>query len=775
MYRLLVIYIIFALSFNASGQVCFKGKIETRVKGKLIPINFASVVITHSRDTLKVIASSISDAKGEFVINKIKVGKYRIFISMLGYKDLNKNIRIRFPSMGNVIEKHFLLQESSVSLNEVSVQGLATKREIDKTTYHITKSDIKIAYSGVDLVSKVPKLSFDDVNQKVVALDGGTVKILINGVNASAQELMALEPVNVKSIEYYDFPPARYIGASKLINVKTKHANDGFFASVNIQHAVTTCFGNDGLYMQYNWGNNKISFNGNTYLRNYSDVDYTNTYKYSLSNIKYERLENQDRKFGYDDNHLNLTYSRNVKDKYDFQIKVSPNFQNTHIDGDLDILNKVDSKNLKRSGLYKSRTSQFNPSLDIYTKIYLPKKQELVVNILGTYYDANQKESRNEFNDLKSKVLEQNLNLDNRKKSIISQINYNKKFGLTNLSIGNYNYYGFLESKVQNNKIDYNYDTKVNTNYSYCELSGLVSNFMYRLSLGVNYYYNSNNKERYNSWIFKPKLILGYKFHNNSILRLAYAKSINQPSLGQISENKILIADNIFKEGNPNLKNSVSDNMALLYTYDKPKFSLGFAIGYKYLKNCINSYFTHDKINYISLKYENAKYQDELGFGYNLVLKPFKNNLFTAKIVGEYSYIRTNSNIIGKYTHESYPLNYELAFNKGKFHFSYKGNICSKDLSGPYISRSEKVSNIKLRYSHNNLSISLMSIFFLVDTEYKTNTTSNSIVNYSSLNNINDNRTMFTIGLSYRFKLGKEYKNSKRSINNSDTDAGMFN
>lgn len=775
MKRLVILFVVFFLCLNASSQVCFKGKIETKVKGKLQPVDFASVVLTSTKDTLKVLASSISDSRGEFVFNKLKIGRYRISISMLGYRNISKNIRVNYPSVGNVFNKHYLLEQSSVNLDEVSVVGVSSKQGLGKTTYLITRSDIKKYYSGAELVSKIPELNFDKTNQKVVVLGGGVVKVLIDGINASPQELMSIDPKNIKSIDYYDFPPARYIGASRLIDVKTKHTNDGFYSSVNLQHALTTTFGNDGLYMQYNWGNNKLSFNGYTYLRDYTDIDYTNSYKYSISKVKYERSEYQDRKFGYDDNNLSLTYTKNVKDKYDLQVKFSPNFQNQHIDGDLDIIQKVDRLETKRNGLYKLRTHQFTPSLDLYTKIYLPNKQDFIYNIHGTYSDANQKDTRFEYDNNKKLLLGQVLDQDNKKKSLINQINYNKNFGFLNLSIGNYNYYGLLESNVLNNNKEFNYETKVITNKTYSELSGMFGSFMYRLTLGANYYYNSTNSDRYNLWTFEPRLMLVYKLNKKSMLNLIYVKDIAQPSLGQISSNKILITNEIVKEGNPSLKNSISDGVAFLYLYQNSiiNFKTGFA--YENSRNAINSYFIQDKNDIISLRYENAEYQNEYGVQGLFVLNPFKNNLLKFKLAGSYKAIKTKSPKIGTYTYYSSPLDYTIEINKGRFLLSYRGNIRSKKLNGPYVIRNEKTSTICLSYSHKNFSMSIRSIFFLVDTEYKTNTIPNSIVDYTSLNNINDNKSMFTIGLSYRFSLGKGYKDSNRSINNSDTDAGMFN
>ena len=58
--------------------------------------------------------------------------------------------------------------------------------------------------------------------------------------------------------------------------------------------------------------------------------------------------------------------------------------------------------------------------------------------------------------------------------------------------------------------------------------------------------------------------------------------------------------------------------------------------------------------------------------------------------------------------------------------------------------------------------------------QYYTNTIPESIVQYNSYTHIYDNRNMITLGFSYHFNKGKKYEQKQKTLQNSDTDNGMF-
>lgn len=753
------------------GQVNFGGKVETEANGKKESVGFTAVVLTPATDSLATV-SSITDMNGDFSFEKLPAGTYRISISCLGYKTLEQNVVL--PESETTIMGRYLIEQEVYQVDQVTVTASTRIRDIDKVTYVITGEQRKNSVHGIDLLGVVPQLSFDENSQRIRSGQGGNVKILVNGANATEQELLSLNAADIKSIEFYDFPPARYAGYSNVVNVQTRYIDDGLYGGVNLQHAFTTGFANDGLFFRYNWGVNQLSLNVSTNYRNYNNFDSWNRYAFSLGDKKYDREESQARKFGYDDNYISLNYTRNVEDKYLLQVKFDPNFQHTHTDATSDVVQMMDNTRQDRDATFGQRTSQFTPSLDIYTSINLPKGQELTFNALGTYHDANLNYSRIEKDKDDGAVsLQDVMNQDNSKKSIIGEAYYALPTGIGTLSFGDNISYGRLNSTIKNSLSSGEYFNDVTTNLIYAELSSARKKLQYRFSLGGYYYGSVNNELSYDSWTFKPYVLLRYQVSNRFSITGDYGRETSDPTLSQLSRNKTLISENIIREGNPALKHSVKDFSDLLLSLSFKPILFNAMLTYQREKLPINSYFFQAEDYMMSLRYENAKLSEKFGLSYSVLINPFKNSLFMLRLNGKAEQMRIESSF-GSYKHFQYPLTYEVTTNYKHFSLSYQGNIIGWNLSGPYLNSDEKVSTLRLRYIHKKWTFTAMCMWLLSDAKYKTRTIDGSLVNYSFQNNIRDNKSMFTLGVSYRFNVGRKVDEAQRRINNSDRDSGLF-
>lgn len=771
--RIIISFLLTFAVLQLSAQVTFKGSVSTGDKEQLQPIPFASVKLTKHNDSLTIVQNAITDMKGEFVMKSVSVGMYDIHISSLGYLSITTPVRVIFPSTGNNYIKHFILNEQSKKLNEVVVVASKVSQDIDKEVYTITKSDLKNAIHSIDLLSKISQLSYDKKTQKLKSLRGGSVKILINGANSTEQELLSINAEDIKSIEYYDFPPARFLGYSTVVNVITRPNVNGLFVGVDIQHAFTTGYFNDGLFLKYNWKENQIAINGKSSYRNYRKVEFNNNYEYILGKDSYQRNEEQQRKFGYDDNYINMIYTRNVNDKYLLQVSFAPNFQHSHNSSVIGINQYVNTILQHRDGDSKNKTNQFTPSADLYTVIKLPHKQELTFDVLYTYHSAKQDYTRNEYDNNKP-LLTDIMSQRNNKQSVVGEVNYNKLLGKVSFNTGASISYGNLKSTTYNSfDNNVNYSTSMFLGYYYAELKGKVKKIMYRSSLGVNFNRNTNNIMKYNKWTFKPIFMVGYNQNNNLSYRVLYGSSIVNPTLGELSQNRIFISENIIKEGNPQLKVSKTDLIAIIINGKNKWISSDLVFIYSYAHNPINSYFIETG-NYISQKYENAHYMKQLGAQGSIMITPFvESKLLTLKVNAELTHSDLSS-IVGNNSYTSCPVDYEITLNWRKFLLSYQGNIRAKSLDGPYLNLNEGVSDLCLRYTNKNLSITATSLWFLTKADYKGRTIGNSIVKYSYINNIINNHSMFTLGFSYRFNSGKKYVEQEKSIKNSDRDSGIF-
>lgn len=761
----------FLLSLNTivSGQIRMEGRISgINSTAKKEPLPFVNVVLLNIQDSTKVEYMSITDLNGYYIFENLVPQKYLLHISYLGYEPVKKEIRISPPSVGVVLSADFDLEVNEKVLNEVVITASTVNRYADKSTYLISALDIKHARFSMDLLEKIPDLSIDPVNQKIVSAKG-SVKILINGVSASETDLKAIPADKILRMDYYDIPPSRYIGYNSVVNVVTKNMDEGFSAGTTLQQALTTGFAYDDIFLKYNHGKNQFSVDYTLNYRNYTDMRQETSYSYLFDNKQENRNEKTNNRFGYDEHYINLKYLHQAPENHVFQFRFSPNFSHRHSE------NKsiIDVNSDNRNGFKTDKSTIINPSLDAYYWKQLSNQQDLTVDVVGTFFSTRQFQLNQEFSKDNSLILEDKMKLDNSKKSLIGELIYNKKMGLNNLSFGYKIETYRLFSKIENSFDNQDYTSSYLSNYVYGEFSGIKNNFLYRISLGTINRASQSYDTRYSAWLFKPILVGGYRINDKNTVRLLYTQSPEEPELSDLSNNIIYVTDNILKKGNPELKYAVTKAFALIYSYNQKAIDFSLIAMYGGTNNPINSYFLQTDADIVQTNV-NDNNSKEYGISYSMSIKPFSNDWLTVKLYGNIEKTITNSLYYGKLSRLYTPFQYNISFKYNEYMLSYQGNIVSKKLSGAFFIADENKSHITMRYTKKNFSITGSLLWAFTTSKYRTETTPESIVKYINNRQIYDNANMFTLGFSYTFNSGKKYNEQDKKINNKDTDSGLF-
>jgi hypothetical protein len=171
---------------------------------------------------------------------------------------------------------------------------------------------------------------------------------------------------------------------------------------------------------------------------------------------------------------------------------------------------------------------------------------------------------------------------------------------------------------------------------------------------------------------------------------------------------------------------------------------------------------------------ENGEYSENYGISYSGTIKPFSSNLVTIRFSGQVMNTELKSAQAGSYSHLYTPLWYQINVQHKSFLVYYQGNIVGKYLSGPYLSTNENNSHLGARYTKNNLSVFASIYWIFTRSKYRTSTIPESIVNFHNFSWINDNASMFVVGISYNLVKGKSYSEKARKLQNADRDSGMF-
>lgn len=754
------------------AEIQVYGKVST-TSHPTSTIPFANVVFFNIVDTTKVEYSSISDLKGNFTIPKVQSNAYQVVVSCVGYAP--RRMKVVLPYEVSKYPLNFSLEEANQTLGEVTVSANRVRSGINKTTFIVSSIEKSKASTSLDLLGNIPSLNLNKLSRMVTGVRGGSVKILINGMNSSERDLLALRPDDVLKVEHFDFPPAKYAAYETVVNVVTKPLENGGEVGFDAQHAVTTGFANDFANYKYNWNRSQLSVLYSLNYRSYHDRSVSSNTSYNLTGIDYQRDVDAKSKFGYSDNNIDIGYTIQRTNRYALQVKVSPNYMVDHTANISTILSKKNKLPTSSRGLKETNGTQFNPVVDINYWYQLPNNQEITINVVGTGYYSKYNLHNIEQTTLLDTTLLDRMKSQNNKRSIISELFYSKQLKAGTISIGLKNSDAYSENRVVNSFNNPTYSTVNVNNSAFAELEGKTGRYSYQISMGLENcrFSESFNNNRYSPWSFRPLVLLGYSTSESRGAKVYYISKSNLPTLSQLSNNKIFIADGIISQGNPDLKPFRTHRAGFAYYYYTKRGSLMVNLDYNYAKNYIASYYYYTP-TYIASSDVQGKYGTNLSLIYSGEYKPFASEWLKLKVNGCIVRKHQVNPVIGDVTHFSTPLTGAIEATYRKFTINYVNTLVTTELDGAFESSNENYSNLGLTYRGGSLSASINMFWPFTHSKYNGETIAGSVVHISNRSAIYDNASMVTFGLSYSFQYGSKYHAAEKKVNNSDTDTGVF-
>ena len=767
----------FLLAVMAVGMAANSVFAQISVKGLVkdsegLPVPFANVALYRSADTSVFKYGTITDLNGNYEVKDVVKDNYVLVVSFMGYKNLRERVVIDNGSDDLSVFNH-KLEPDALLLEAATVKDSRVKVQSDKTTYSILSSDIKAAPSALELTTIVPQVKYDPVSEKISSANGMAVKILINGMNANEIELKTIKPDHISKIEHFDIPPARYAEYGSVINIVTKIREDGIALGGNLSTAFTTGFSNDMLYFKYNKGKTQIGVDYSLFHRDYNKNKIESSYDYLFNGVRMQRIQKSNSAFGYDDNYINLTYINQKENDYALKVKLSPNFMIRHALNISRIDYFEDDESEVRTGEESQKASVLGPSADIYIWKQLKSRQEIALNIVGTGFITSNDYSNNEYSESGAQELNDKMVEKNRKLSLIGEVNYAAEFSKVRFNAGYSVEANRLNSSVENSFENIDYKTSFLKNYIYSELSGKIGKLTYKASFGISNIRRDTYTQKFNDWIWRPSAILGYNMGRGGILTLQYKMYSSEPSIAQLSNNRVYVTEHIVRQGNPELRNSISNEINMDWSWTSKFLDFKISTLYRHTDRPINTYFSREE-DFIVIASENGNKSKTYGAIYSGTIKPFNNNIITLRFQGQFLKTHLYSSLAGNYSHLNTPLWYQINFQYRNWTAQYQGNIVSRSLNGPYLRSNENQSNINIGYSKGNLSVYASCYWFLTKSKYSSTTIPESIVKYTSNNWIDDNKSMIVIGIRYNLFKGRKYSEKASTLQNADRDAGIF-
>ena len=686
------------------------------------------------------------------------------------------------------VEKEIAPIDTTLHLNDVVIKAARVIHKVDRDIIQPNAKIKENSSNGYDLLRKLhlPNLKVNEAQQSISSYLGG-VQVRINDIKATVQDILALQPNDVTRIEYIDDPGVRYGDANLavVINYVVKKRYVGYVGGVNTTQALWERFNNSNAFFRYNY---KKSEFGLSYRLNYRWYDKRRQDSHAVY-LQPDGLERtvdyvgQDAEMTYNSHNLQLSYNLSDPGKYSLNVRFGLDWMNSPYNKKLQKVFETGRQDLL---LFTNDFGHVrNPVLDIYYSLNLPKKQSLVINVVGTHLGSDNIHRQNEYvlqNDVdetlsSSPLHDYGYEANGSKYSLITEAIYTKLLNKVLSFSGGTNY---AVSRTDNKYTgSQNVTTVLNSNnvYLFSQLDGRLSKIAnFQLGLGANYISIVQGNVGFHKWTFRPKLTLASNSIKNFRIRLTGSINPQVPSLSQLSEVRQQGSTMQADDGNSTLKATSTYNGTLGFTWNNKIVDVYWGGNMSYTPDAIMTSILPQQQadgSYLYVwKPENQKSFTSY-FAYTTLVFHVIPDIFD--IQGELQYQHLRSRGLD-YSHDFEPLHYGLtaSLNLKKWYVEYHFANAWEQLSGESRSAGEKQSTLTVSYKHKNLRLGLSCLLlgYPQGFDYKNRTNSKYYVSrgVTYIKN-NGNMLMFTLG--YTFSHGRKYKTDRRKLNNSDKETGL--
>jgi len=739
------------------------------IQGTVLSDNDSTAIVGASCRLMsgtQFITGSTTAETGEFVIPNVAKSKQLLEISMPGYA----TTEIIIESGSNVDVGTIYLSESII-LNEVEATTNSMVDVRGRTIIFPNEADVKASSTSISLFQKLPLagLETNPINRSLT-VDGGTPVILINGVPSTIEDFNSLQPKDIAKIEFSRITPARYAdrGNKGFLNITLKKRTDGGQIYIWGRSAVNTAFVDGNVRASYHQGASQFTLMYNPSWRNYQDV-FDNTNESYIGNDFRVNLENHDRNpfnYHYHNIRFKYDYSPNINTLFSATFRVSPSYNKSR-----SLANTIDSYLGDYANNNLATTEELSPSLDLFFKRDFNDKNSFEAQVVGTYSASDYRRNNNYvFSD--GSVSDYIMNVDSRRRSLISEISYTHQFSdKTSLSAGYQNTLSHSTNTYLSS--DYKPVLTENNNYVYARLGQHVGRAYFSLATGAKMYWIKNdlNKRHFIRNISTAQVSWNISQKWNLTAAFQYSPSI--PSLSALTDYPQQQSPYLMSNGNPNLKVSQNFVYQLMPSFQYKKFSASLLMNYRRVGD-----FVMNDMVYLGNKLflsQSVNAQKAWGTGANLNLKLSDIAGFGANLNFGVAHYETMGE---SWSHQltTFDADFSVWWNKGPYTISYWRKIPDKYLGGHTVGKDENGDAISIDFQPNKhwtFGATWMYMFEKKGTQYPAWGYSN-VNPYYRERYIKNNGNMVVLSVSYSADFGSIFRSSRRSLNNSDNGSSLL-
>ena len=758
-----IVCFLWALIFNsavlhAQDSVVISARI---VNAQAQPVESASISLYRLADQT-LLGRTISDSTGQFVLKLPSecFVPFRLKVSCIGYQTLEG--AYHQTELGTL-----MLRDDVHQLQEVEVNASMVREFSSHSTYRIDLKKAKLFSNFLESLTLIPALSLD-TSRELKATNGGEVIILINGVKSTQTALAALAAEDVKSVELYDTPPARFAtaGIGALINVITKEKIRGGNLYIEANDAVTAWDGKNRLGINYTIDRLRLNATySNIYWRYKASEDEEIRYRF-LGQDYYQKKTGIVAPGGRDNNELQLSCSYSVPKNY----LLSSSLLLHHYRQDLRTDQIVSDGSLSGSKISKGNGNRYTMyAVDLYGEKVLAKEHSLLCNLHYTDYTTKVDAYYNALSYRKQ------TDMDGHKKSFIADAQYRYSSQMFSTSIGAK---GLFEYNAQQlllpqNKLIESFRRNIR---GYGDISWMKGAFRHQAILGLEY--NSSRSpqldQSFESLHFTPLLRSTWVIRAGTSLSLSYQHRVTAPTISMLSNTPIPNAPHYVYIGNPKLTPSAGHNLSLSFNMRTSYVSGQVSLFYSHASNAIVPYL-EERSEYIVKSYKNIGSKALLGGVGKLNVMPWGDPRLVLTLEGDLYrqafYIKPENsfNISGRL---SASLNLNTTHWVGFLSIQSRRKI----LDGQFIIHSPAYNAAELCYRLNPaLMFGVGGKYLFMETDgYGNSTDRSAILSSNSWQVTPTLMNTIYLKLSIQLNMGRKAQEQRPKANNRDTDSGLL-
>lgn len=594
---------------------------------------YATIRITNRLDTIKPVSMAVTQANGRFAVKVKPQGDYTLSISAVGRKSITREFKAG-ANGGTLDLGQMLISDGGNDLKgvEVVAQKPLVKADIDKLEYNIEEDPDSKTKSVIDMLRKVPLVTVD--GQENIKVNGSSnYKIYVNGkpnnmMSKNPTEVLKSMPANtIKKIEVITNPGPKYDaeGVGGILNIITVgQGMEGYTATVS--GSAGNSGSNGGVFTTVKKGKLTVSANYN-YMGYYDQksessslLTPTDTSDPTAATItsgnksgNHGNFQNGSVEASYEIDTLRLVTASfsaygggGTSNTSGYTSAVSP------LTGDMLYRYNVPSRS-------KSSWLMFDGSVD-YQRTFNVKERLLTLSYKVSASPSNS-DSHSDYKDMEAapdwlsftnRLENQHVKSDGNTQEHTFQIDFTTPIGKIHTVETGAKY--ILRNNKSNsdrytrpadNSTDFAFDERNSSHYRHDNdiLAGYLG---YGLKLkkisarlGLRYEHTFQNvkyllgrgdnfRKEYDDFV--PSASLGYKFSDQTNIRLGYNMRIYRPGIDYLNPYIDDSNPTSISQGNSHLDTEKSHSVDLGLNHFTQKVSLNLSLRYAFTNNSIESF-----------------------------------------------------------------------------------------------------------------------------------------------------------------------------------------